>query len=172
MLLQTTETIGPLLNSLLPIEWTVAALYQRNASLLARLGIAKLADKFEEESLEERGHARLLLDRLAFLGVRPEPLTTPARTLENVPDHSTPGDPLGALPTAPLLMLTTSLALESDAAAQYRRAISSADEAGDHGTRLVLEQILRETEQHVWWLEQQLNRATLIGRENFLTEWS
>lgn len=161
MLLKTTSTIGPLLNSLIPIEWTVTSLYQRNASLLAYLGIAKLSAKFEEESLEERGHARLLLDRMRFLGITPQPTNTPARTLENVPDE-----------TDPLQMIGTSLTLESDAAEKYRAAIGAAHDAGDHGTRFVLEQILRETEDHVLWLEQQLNRASLIGRENFLTEWS
>lgn len=161
MQLSTNPTINRLLNSLLPIEWTVSTLYQRQATLLRYLGITKLADKFEAESLEERHHAGLLLDRMRFLEIAPEPLDTPVKTLANVPDG-----------TDPMLMLEESLTLEQSAADQYRTAITTALEARDHGTRETLETILRETEEHVRWLEEQLNRARLIGRENFLTEWS
>ena len=161
MKLSSNGTIVPLLNSLLPIEWTVSALYQRQATLLAYLGIAKLAAKFEEESLEERGHARLLLDRLRLLEGVVLPTTTPVETLANVTDKTSPMD-----------MLAESLTLESEAAAQYRRAITTAHDAGDHGTRKTLEKILKQTEEHVRWLEEQTSRAALIGVDNFLTEWS
>lgn len=154
--MKTSDSVPDLLNKLLAIELTVTELYQRQSSMMAYWGVSKLATKFEEESLEERGHARQLEDRIVFLQGTIQPTY-----LSGVKDGTTVQE-----------IMEESLRLETAAAKSYRKAVDTVSAESDHGTRLVLEKILDQTEEHVLWLEQQLSRLKLIGVQNFITEWS
>ena len=50
------------------------------------------------------------------------------------------------------------------------RAIALAREAGDNGTREVLEEILKNEEESVDWLESQLHLIDEVGNERYLAE--
>jgi bacterioferritin len=52
----------------------------------------------------------------------------------------------------------------------YNEGIRLAVEAGDNGTRTLLEAILTDEEDHVDWLEAQLDQIKQIGIQNYLTE--
>jgi bacterioferritin len=41
---------------------------------------------------------------------------------------------------------------------------------GDNGTRALLEEILKEEESHIDWLEAQLHQIKEIGAENYLAQ--
>ena len=55
------------------------------------------------------------------------------------------------------------LSLEKDAVARLNRGIELCRSKGDNGSRLLLEKILKEEEEHVDWLEAQLQQIEDIG---------
>ena len=62
------------------------------------------------------------------------------------------------------------LRLEYDAVERLNRGIAKAVEVGDNGTRELLEGILVSEEEHVDWLETQLETIRQIGTENYLAQ--
>jgi bacterioferritin len=62
------------------------------------------------------------------------------------------------------------LALELEAFKRLNDAIALCTNAGDNGTRELLERILKEEEESIDWHETQLSLVDTIGRENYLTE--
>jgi bacterioferritin len=62
------------------------------------------------------------------------------------------------------------LALEVAACERLNRGIALATQAGDNGTRALLEEILREEEEAVDWLEGQLGMIKDVGKQNYLAE--
>ena len=62
------------------------------------------------------------------------------------------------------------LAAELGAVAAYNEGIRLAVEVGDNGTRELLESILADEEEHVDWLEAQLDQIVQMGIQNYLVE--
>jgi bacterioferritin len=52
----------------------------------------------------------------------------------------------------------------------YNAGIRLAVEVGDNGTRIMLEEILHDEEDHVDWLEAQLSQIEQMGIQNYLVE--
>jgi bacterioferritin len=59
---------------------------------------------------------------------------------------------------------------EYDAVKSYNDGIRLTTELADNGTRELLEDILKEEEAHVDWLEAQLDQIKQIGSQNYLVE--
>jgi len=59
---------------------------------------------------------------------------------------------------------------EFDAIQSYNDAIRLAIEVGDGGTRELLEHILKDEEEHIDWLEAQLDQIKQMGAPNYLVE--
>ena len=64
--------------------------------------------------------------------------------------------------------LENDLKLELSGVAHYNEAIDLCSRVKDNGTREILEVILTESEEHVDWLEQQLNLIEQVGLPNHL----
>jgi bacterioferritin len=62
------------------------------------------------------------------------------------------------------------LQLEQDAVARLNNGIKLCRDKGDNGSRMLLEKILREEEEHIDWLEAQLQQIKDLGLENYLTQ--
>ena len=62
------------------------------------------------------------------------------------------------------------LELEKDAVSRLNRGIALAVAKGDNGTRALLEQILKNEEDAVDWLETHLGLVEQLGRERYLAE--
>ncbi|MCI0518957.1 MAG: hypothetical protein L0Z70_01715 [Chloroflexi bacterium] len=62
------------------------------------------------------------------------------------------------------------LAAETEAVGAYNTAIRLAVEAGDNGSRELLETILGDEEDHLDWLEAQLEQIQQIGLSSCLVE--
>ncbi len=60
------------------------------------------------------------------------------------------------------------LSAEIGAVKAYNSGILQAAEAGDNGTKVLLESILSDEEEHLDWLEMQLDQIKQIGIENYL----
>jgi bacterioferritin len=61
-------------------------------------------------------------------------------------------------------------AAEEDAIASYNDGIRLAVEVGDNGSRELLESILGDEEDHIDWLEAQLDQIGQMGIQNYLVE--
>jgi bacterioferritin len=52
----------------------------------------------------------------------------------------------------------------------YNATIRMAVEAGDNNTKVLLESILKEEEDHIDWIEAQLDQIKQMGVQNYLVE--
>jgi bacterioferritin len=62
------------------------------------------------------------------------------------------------------------LQVEKEAVARLNRGIALCRDKGDNGSRLLLEKILHEEEEHIDWLEAQFQQIKDMGVENYLSE--
>jgi bacterioferritin len=61
-------------------------------------------------------------------------------------------------------------AAEEGAIKAYNEGVRQAVELGDNGTRALLEGILGDEEDHIDWLEAQLDQIKQMGIQNYLVE--
>jgi bacterioferritin len=143
------------LNGLLTAELTAADLYLVFSRTLQRKGYTKLHERLAHEADDEMRHAQMLTERILLLEGTPDVLSR----LKAEP----PTDPKG--------ILRVSLEYELDVAERLNRTIALCEEHRDSGTRKLLEELLRDTEEdHIDWLESQLHLIEQIGLENYLAQ--
>lgn len=142
------------LNRALTIELTAINQYFVQAKMCKNWGFMKLAKKHHEESIGEMKHADALIDRILFLeGIPNIARYDVIRVGTDVPEQ-----------------FQNDLRLETGGVKAYNEAIQLCGEVKDAGTREILEGILVESEEHVDWLETQLNVIEEIGLQNYLSE--
>ena len=142
------------LNELLTSELTAINQYFIHYKMCANQGYGALAHKKRSESIEEMKHAELVIDRILFLdGIPNMQRLSPVRVGEE-----------------PLEMNKLDLALELEAVDRLHRGINLMNAKSDHGTRDLLERILKEEEESVDWLETQASIVKDIGREHYLAQ--
>jgi len=141
------------LNSLLAHETTSADLYRVFAAMLDDQGLVRLRDRFAHEATDEQGHVKALTDRILFLEGTPDVMSRKA-----VP-----------VPRGAAEILQGSLDYEVENAAMLNGLIALCREAGDNGTRAILEPLLADTEgDHIFWLQSQLTLIEQVGLANYL----
>ena len=113
-----------------------------------------LTAEIKQRSITEMKHAEKLIERIIFLEGRP------------IVDHLNKINIGAAVPN----MHANDLELEYSAVHGYNDSIRVAGELGDDGTRKILEAILKDEEEHVDWLEAQLDQIKQTGVENYLAE--
>ena len=59
---------------------------------------------------------------------------------------------------------------ELGAVARYNESIQVAMEARDNATKVMLEEILADEEEHVDWIEAQFNQIEQVGLQQYLAE--
>lgn len=141
------------LDELLAEELTAIAQYMVHSEMCDNWGYERLHKKIEARAIEEMKHAEKLIARILFL--------------EGVPTVSR----LNPLQVGPDVrrQLENDLEAEKTAVHSYNAAIHLAAEVGDAVSRNVLEEILRDEDRHVDWLEAQLDQVKQMGIENYLT---
>jgi bacterioferritin len=142
------------LNMLLADELTAINQYMVHSEMCANWGYGELHEAIEKRAITEMKHAEIHIGRIIFLDGRPvvsnlNPLHIGADVLEQ---------------------LTNDLGAEQGAVAAYNDAIKLAVEVGDNGTRVMLEGILKDEEDHLDWLETQLDQIEQMGIQNYLVE--
>lgn len=140
------------LNGLLAAELAAIDQYFLHSEMYADWGLTKLYERIAHEAEDEKGHAKLLIERILFLEGTPDMHTrTPVRIGKDVPE-----------------MLQFDLQLEYDVAADLKKTIALCEVEKDYQTREVLEKLLEDTEEdHAYWLEQQLRLIKMIGLANY-----
>ncbi|TDJ35532.1 MAG: bacterioferritin [Gammaproteobacteria bacterium] len=140
------------LNTVLKNELTAINQYFLHAKMYGDWGFKVLAEKEREESIDEMKHADELTERVLFL--------------EGLPNFQDIGKLL--VGENPQEMLECDLKLEMRAIPDLRDAIAYFEEVRDYVSRELLEQILDSEEEHVDWLETQLQLIKKTGLENYL----
>lgn len=143
-----------LLNEVLTGELTAINQYFCHARMCANWGYARLAAHIQKESIDEMKHAQALIDRVLYLGGVPN-----VQRLGKINIGETVKE-----------QLSVDLALENEALPRLNAGIEQLRQSGDNGSRLLLEQILASEEQHVDWLEAQLELIAQIGEANYLAQ--
>jgi bacterioferritin len=143
-----------LLNDVLTAELTAVNQYFGHAKMQANWGYRRLAERTENESMDEMRHADELIERILYL--------------EGVPNLQRLGSV--RLGEDPVEQLRLDLELEREALARFNRGIVLAVELADNGTRHLLEKMLISEEDHVDWLETQLGLVESLGEQLYLSE--
>lgn len=140
------------LNRVLYNELTAINQYFLHSRMLNDMGLTALGAKEYEESIDEMKHADELVERILFLDGLP-----------NLQD-------LGKLLIGenPREMLECDLRLEKQAIPDLRDAVEYCESVRDYVSRDLFESILASEEEHVDWLETQLDLMDQVGTENYL----
>jgi bacterioferritin len=139
------------LNKVLKNELTAINQYFLHSRMFKDWGLNKLGDYEFGESVDEMKHADQLIERILFLEGLPNMQDMgKIRIGENVKE-----------------MLQCDLDLEQDAIPDLRAAIAYCEAHKDYVSRDVFDAILQSEEEHVDWLETQLDLIERIGLENY-----
>jgi bacterioferritin len=145
------EKVIEYLNQALKNELTTVNQYFLHARMLENWGLKKLAEHEYHESIDEMKHADTLIRRILFLEAKPK-----MDTLEKL----WIGEDVQGI-------LEGDLKMEHYAHPLYKEAIAYCDSCGDYVTKDMLAAILQSEEQHIDWLETQLDLIQRIGLENY-----
>lgn len=139
------------LNAILKNELTAINQYFLHARVLQHWGFEKLGKHEYDESIDEMKHADALIERILFLGGLPNLQDLHKLMIgENVRE-----------------VLECDLQLENKAIPDLRVAIADCERAADYVSRDLLRSILEDEEEHVDFLEKQLELIDRIGYENY-----
>lgn len=142
------------LNLLLADELTAINQYIVQPEMCANWGYDKLHAVFEKRAIDEMKHAEKLIGRILFL--EGQPIVSNLNKIHIGPDVET--------------QHKNDWAAEEGAIKAYNDAVRLAVETGDNGTRDLLESILKDEEDHIDWIEAQLDQIKQMGIQVYLAE--
>ena len=150
--MQGDRAIIERLNEVLTNELTSVNQYFLHARMLQNWGYKRLGKLIYDESIGEMRHADKLIHRILFL-----------EGLPNLQDLRKL-----AIGESVLEMLNADLALESRGRTTLVAGVAQCEAAQDFVSREILVEILRDTEDHIDFLETQLQLAASLGEPNYL----
>jgi len=140
------------LNQALKLELGAINQYWVHYRLTENWGFTKFAKKERKESIEEMHHADRLIDRIIFLDGHPNLQTiAPLRVGQNIRE-----------------VLDGDLAGEHDARASYSQSREICRAAGDYVSMHIFEDLLKDEEGHIDFLETQIDLLNKIGEQNYM----
>ena len=142
------------LNDILTAELTAINQYFIHARMCENWGYERLWKKLREESIGEMRHADRLIARILYL--------------EGVPNVQRLGK-VNVGQTVPE-QLRLDLELERAAVIALNNGIERCRSVGDNGSRDLLESILVSEEEHIDWIEAQIELIRQAGEANYLAQ--
>ena len=142
------------LNNILTIELTAINQYFVQAEMCKNWGFERLYSKFREISTDEMKDTEHLIRHILYL--------------EGLPNLQR----LGSIKVGESVAENLQLDLDSEMSAleTLAEAIAHCEQVGDFGTRELLEDMVREEEEHVDWLETQQETIRQVGIEHYLAQ--
>jgi bacterioferritin len=139
------------LNKVIKNELTAINQYFMHSRLLRHWGLERLGKYEYKESIDEMKHADKLMERVLFLDGLPN-LQDLGKLMigENVKE-----------------VLECDLALEMKAHPDLKAAIADCERLGDYGSRDLFQKILESEEEHIDFLETQLELIERVGLQNY-----
>ncbi len=148
------EKIIESLNARLAEELTAINQYMVHSEMCDNWMYEKLHKTIEKRAIDEMKHAEKIIARILFL--------------EGIPIVSNLNKVhIGAVVEK---MHANDHSAEDVAIKGYNETIRLAAELGDNGTREIIEGILRDEEDHLDWIEAQIDQIKQMGAQNYLVE--
>jgi bacterioferritin len=150
------KEIIALLNEQLTAELTAINQYFLHAKMQENWGYPKLAAHTRYESFDEMRHAERLTDRILFLkGLPNYQKLAPLRIGQSVPEH-----------------LRADLEIEIEAVNRLRPGIELMRSRGDVTSARIFEEILADEEEHIDYLETELDLLETLGEQLYLQRFT
>ncbi|HEY5983914.1 MAG TPA: bacterioferritin [Anaerolineales bacterium] len=146
------DRVIAVLNAFLADELTAISQYMVHSEMCANWDYKKLHEAVEKRAIEEMKHAEKLIARLLFLEAKP--IVSQLNKIN-----------IGASVEE---QLQSDMAAELGAINGYNEGIKTCLEAGDGGSRELIEDNLEDEEEHLDWLEAQIDQITQMGIQNYL----
>jgi bacterioferritin len=141
---EESDEVIKVLNEVLTAELAAINQYFLHAKMFKDWGFERLHSKLRAESIDEMKHADAVIERVLYLGGLPNVQRLGSINIgENAEE-----------------------CLRSD----LQAGIALCRQVGDTGSRLLLDEILASEEEHVDWLESQLELIAQVGSQNYLAE--
>ena len=142
------------LNDLLADELTAINQYMVHSEMCEDWGYGKLHTAIEKRAIAEMKHAESLIGRILFLEGRP--------VVSELKKIHIGADVEG--------MHKNDWVAERDAIKSYNDGLKIAAQVADGGTHELLKSILKDEEDHIDWLEAQIEQIKQMGIQIYLTE--
>ncbi len=147
-------TVIEILNALLADELTAISQYMVQSEMCENWGFERLQKGIRKLSIDEMKHAEKLIERILFLEGRPTVSKLNAMNIGSSVEAIIKNDHVS----------------EIDAVHAYNNAIAACTKATDNGTRELLKSILMDEENHIDWLEAQMDQIKQMGIQMYLAE--
>ena len=148
------DKILELLNEQLTSELTAINQYFLHAKMQGNWGYTKLAEHTRDESIDEMKHAERITERILFLGGLPNyQKLLPLRIGQTVREQ-----------------FEADLAVEMEVVDRLRPGITMCREKGDMTTANLFEKILADEEEHIDYLETNLELMDRLGEQLYLSQ--
>ena len=152
--MKAKEGVVERLNGILTIDLTAINQYFVQAEMVRNWGFERLYKHFRELSMGEMHDSQVLIRHILYL--------------EGLPNLQR----LGTVKVGETVQEDLRLNLESEVGAveALAEAIQHCTQVGDYTTRDILEEMIRDEEEHVDWLETQLETIAQVGIEHYLAQ--
>jgi len=146
------DKVITILNAFLADELTAISQYMVHSEMCADWDYKKLHEAVEKRAIEEMKHAEKLIGRILFLEGKPvvsklNPMSIGATVEEQLKNDAD---------------------AETGAIKAYNEGIKICMEVGDSGSRELIEDNVEDEEEHLDWLEAQLDQIKQMGLQNYL----
>jgi bacterioferritin len=150
--MQSDQNVVMHLNAQLKNELTAINQYFLHARMLRHWGLGRLGHHEYEESVDEMKHADKLVERILVL--------------EGLPNLQDIGK-LSIGQTVPEI-LQADLSVEKTSQQALKAGVAHCESVKDYVSREILVDILDDTEEHIDWIETQLELVDKVGLQNYL----